>query len=64
MAVIGQNDSQREGEMDHIFPCTEGKYPNYTPADAIVKYTWVGYCIAEIFAGKKRRQAQLPLLDA
>ena len=41
MTLIGQNDSQREGNMDHIFPCTlwEGKYPSYALADIILKYT-------------------------
>ena len=39
--LIGQNDSQREGNKNYTFPCTlrEGKYPSYTQADTILKYT-------------------------
>ena len=41
MALLGQNGSQREGNINHTFPRTPqgGKYPSYTPADTILKYT-------------------------
>jgi hypothetical protein len=45
MALIGQSNSQREGNMDHIIslvPLREGKYPSYTPADIVLKYTLIG----------------------
>ena len=42
MAVIGQNDSQREGNMDHNIPLWEGKYPSHTPADIILRWDILG----------------------
>ena len=50
MALIGQNDSQRERNVDHIslVPSWEGKYPSYTPADTIVKYSYIGGIYNEI----------------
>ena len=42
MALVGQNDSQREGILSDNFPCTPqgGKL---SPACIIQKYTRVGY---------------------
>jgi hypothetical protein len=42
MALIGQSNSQREGNIWIIFSLVllrEGKYPSYTLADIILKYT-------------------------
>ena len=41
MALIGQNDNQREGNINYIslVSLREGKYPSYTPDDTILKYT-------------------------
>jgi hypothetical protein len=41
MALIGQNNSQREEYMDHTFPCTPqgGIYDSYTPLVIVQEYT-------------------------
>ena len=42
MVLIGQNDSQREGNKFSLVTLREGKYPSYTLADTVNTKVYLG----------------------